>query len=306
MKLNVVAIRIWLITFGITILSFVITTVFYGVFYSQEIKNNYMNEYEQIITNVEQLAIADPHFLLDNIQSISNFHSQVDFALLIDDTYTPNDEEWVLPFEEREQQLIADEAGIMDNIESSETVQIRSDRNDNYDPNIPYVFHIQPTVIDGEEALLYSLADLSFLVTLENRMQYLLTGLIIAHVLIAVYYYIYLKRNISEPINAMTNIAFDFARDDFSHQLPISGRDDLSELAMAMNKMGHSLETNRTVVKQEKELLAHILENIETGILYYDSDKTLLLSNPVGEIFLTQYQVEKANFSSHDRVCGCR
>ncbi|MCD8506640.1 MAG: hypothetical protein LRY37_06525 [Alkalibacterium thalassium] len=91
----------------------------------------------------------------------------------------------------------------------------------------------------------------------------------------------------------MTNIAFDFARDDFSHQLPISGRDDLSELAMAMNKMGHSLETNRTVVKQEKELLAHILENIETGILYYDSELTLLLSNPVGDLFLTQLSNRK-------------
>ena len=95
----------------------------------------------------------------------------------------------------------------------------------------------------------------------------------------------------------MTNIAFDYARDDFSHQLPISGRDDLSELAMAMNKMGHSLETNRMVVKQEKELLSHILDNVETGILYYDSDKTLLLSNPTGEIFLTHYQIEEASQS---------
>ncbi|MFO8069800.1 MAG: ATP-binding protein [Alkalibacterium sp.] len=301
MKLNVVAIKIWLITFGITLLSFVITTIFYGVFYSQQIKDNYMNEYEQVIINVERLALADPHFLLENIEAINDFHMHIDFALLLDDTYTPNDEEWLLPFAEEKKESMENKPGIMDNIDSSEPVQIRSDLVEEYKTNIPHVFHIQPTEIDGEDALFYSYGDLSFLVDIERRMTFLLTGLIIAHMLAALYYYMYLKRNVSEPINAMTNIAFDFARDDFSHQLPISGRDDLSELAMAMNKMGHSLETNRTVVKQEKELLSHILENIETGILYYDIDKTLLLSNPVGDLFVTQYQVEESNFSGHDK-----
>jgi len=300
MKINVVATRIWLITFGITLLSFVITTVIYGVFYSQEIKKDYMDEYEQIIINVERLAAADPHFLLENIEQINDFHSDINFALLMDDTYTPNDEEWVLPFGEEEQALMQNKPGIMENIDADEAFQIRSDQHEEYKKNIPHIFHILPIEIDGEDALFYSWADLSFLTALERRLSYLLTGLILAHVLVAIYYYIYLKRNVSEPINAMTNIAFDFARDDFSHQLPISGRDDLSELAMAMNKMGHSLETNRTVVKQEKELLSHILENIETGILYYDSDKTLLLSNPVGDVFLTQYQIEETNFSSQE------
>ena len=300
MKINAVAIRIWLITFGITLLSFVVTTVIYGVFYSQEIKKDYMDEYEQIIINVERLAAADPHFLLENIEQINDFHSDINFALLMDDTYTPNDEEWVLPFGEEEQALMQNKPGIMENIDADEAFQIRSDQHEEYKKNIPHIFHILPIEIDGEDALFYSWADLSFLTALERRLSYLLTGLILAHVLVAIYYYIYLKRNVSEPINAMTNIAFDFARDDFSHQLPISGRDDLSELAMAMNKMGHSLETNRTVVKQEKELLSHILENIETGILYYDSDKTLLLSNPVGDVFLTQYQIEETNFSSQE------
>lgn len=300
MKINVVATRIWLITFGITLLSFVITTVIYGVFYSQEIKKDYMDEYEQIIINVERLAAADPHFLLENIEPITDFHSDINFALLLDDAYTPNEDEWVLPFGEEEQAIMQNKPGIMENIDADETFQIRSDQHEEYKKNIPHIFHILPIEINGEDALFYSLADLSFLTALERRLSYLLTGLILAHVLVAIYYYIYLKRNVSEPINAMTNIAFDFARDDFSHQLPISGRDDLSELAMAMNKMGHSLETNRTVVKQEKELLSHILENIETGILYYDSDKTLLLSNPVGDVFLTQYQIEETNFSSQE------
>ena len=63
MRLNAIAIRIWLITFVITLFSFIITTVFYGVFLSEEVKNNYMNDFEEIILNVERLVVADPHFL---------------------------------------------------------------------------------------------------------------------------------------------------------------------------------------------------------------------------------------------------
>lgn len=300
MKINVVAIRIWLITFGITLFSFIATTVFYGVFYSQQIKENFMNDFEEIIINVERLAIADPHFLIDNIESINNLHSSIHFALASETFDSPAGEAWVYSFPADVLDTMENKPDIIQNFQPQEEhVNIRSDQDNEVSYNIPFVFHIQPTSTEEEELILYSYADLSFLISIERRMTWVITGLTILQLLIAAYYYMYLKKNVSEPINAMTNIAFDFARDDFSHQLPISGRDDLSELAMAMNKMGHSLETNRTVVKQEKELLAHILENIETGILYYDSVLTLLLSNPVGDLFLTQYQIEKSAFS-HD------
>lgn len=300
MKLSAIAIRIWLITFVITLFSFIMTTVFYGVFLSEEVKNNYMNDFEEIIINVERLVVADPHFLLENMDTINSLHSSVNFALLSDDSFSTDDEDWYLPFSKEVQKTIENKPGVLQNIERNDRVQIRSDQHREYARNIPHVFHILPLTIDGNELLFYSFADLSFLVNIQSRMTYILTGFIIAEVLVALFYYIYLKKTLSEPINAMTNIAFDFARDDFSHQLPVSGRDDLAELAMAMNKMGHSLETNRTVVKQEKELLSHIMHNIETGILYYDTDKTLLLSNPVGDIFLTTYQVERAHFSHHE------
>ncbi|MCC5894946.1 MAG: GHKL domain-containing protein [Alkalibacterium sp.] len=298
MKINVVAIRIWLITFGITLFSFIATTLFYGVFYSQQIKENFMNDFEEIIINVERLAIADPHFLIENIEPINNLHTSIHFAVLTDrDDYASTDT-WLYPFSEDVFDVMQNKPAIVENFEPRTTpFHLRSDEDDTLRYNIPFVFRVQPSENEEGDLLLYSYADLSFLIAIERRMAYVITALTVLHLLIAVYYYLYLKKNISEPINAMTNIAFDFARDDFSHQLPISGRDDLSELAMAMNKMGHSLETNRTVVKQEKELLSHIMDNIESGILYYDSDLTLLLSNPVGDLFLTQYQIERANFS---------
>jgi len=299
MKLNAIAIRIWVITFVLTLFSFLFTSVFYGLFFAEQVKENYMDDFEEIILNVERLVVADPHFLLENLSLINSIHSKVDFGVLLNDEFDPNHDEWLLSFSDEVRATIQNKPGVLENIQRNKRTRIRSDRHREYRKNIPHVFHVQPLTIDDEPALFYSYADLSFLVTLERRMTSVLIGIIIAEVFVALFYYIYLKKTISEPINAMTNIAFDFARDDFSQQLPVSGRDDLAELAMAMNKMGHSLETNRTVVRQEKELLSHIMNNIETGILYYDSDRTLLLSNPVGDLFLTKYQVDKTTHSNH-------
>jgi len=299
MKLNAIAIRIWVITFVLTLFSFLFTSVFYGLFFAEQVKENYMDDFEEIILNVERLVVADPHFLLENLSLINSIHSKVDFGVLLNDEFDPNHDEWLLSFSDEVRATIQNKPGVLENIQRNKRTRIRSDRHREYRKNIPHVFHVQPLTIDDEPALFYSYADLSFLVTLERRMTSVLIGIIIAEVFVALFYYIYLKKTISEPINAMTNIAFDFARDDFSQQLPVSGRDDLAELAMAMNKMGHSLETNRTVVRQEKELLSHIMNNIETGILYYDSDRTLLLTNPVGDLFLTKYQVDKTTHSNH-------
>lgn len=259
-----------------------------------------MDDFEELIVNVEYLANRDPHFLLNNLDEVNDLHSKVNFAFLFNDEYTEEDDLWLLRFPDRVYETIQNKPGVLENLGASEDIHIRADSTSGYEDNIPYVFHVNHLEVDGEGAIMYSYADLSFLVEIENTMAAVLTGLIALYALLAFAYYFYLKRNVSEPINAMTNIAFDYSRDDFSRQLPVSGRDDLSELAMAMNKMGHSLETNRRAVRQEKELLSHIMNHIDTGILYYDPEKSLLLSNPAGDLFLNQYYVEQENFSDQE------
>ena len=161
MRLNAIAIRIWLITFVITIFSFIITTVFYGVFLSGEVKNNYMNDFEEIILNVERLVVADPHFLLENMDTINDLHSSVNFALLMDDTFEEEGDNWYLPFSDEVKEIIQAKPGVLENIDRDERVQIRSDQHREYRRNIPHVFHILPVTIEGQDVLFYSFADLS-------------------------------------------------------------------------------------------------------------------------------------------------
>ncbi|WP_208558760.1 HAMP domain-containing sensor histidine kinase [Marinilactibacillus kalidii] len=300
MKLNIVAIRIWLITSGLILFSLIATSLFYAHFYSEQIKQNYLNDYESFMQNVEELSNSDPDYIIEYLQEANVIHSKLNFAMRSDSQDVHNEAEWNLQFSDDVYQRVISNPKLVADIEANQEIHVRSDSNPEYKSKIPYIFHIKHIEYQNEQLTFYAYADLSFVAAIERTVAIALVILILFSIFLSYLYYLYLRRNISEPINAMTNIAFDYARDDFSHQLPVSGRDDLSELAMAMNKMGHSLETNRTVVRQEKELLSHIMTSIDTGILYYDSDQTLILSNPAGELFLTQYQVEKGNFSSKD------
>src|SRR5699024_4745546 len=126
--------------------------------------------------------------------------------------------------------------------------------------------------------------------TLEGKMIPVFTWLVLIYTFLAFIYYHYLKRNLSEPITSMTSIAFEYAQNDFANRLEVKGNDDLSRLATAMNKMGYSLETKGTAVRQEKDLLSKVLSIINTGVLFFDSDHTLLLSNPAGEVVYNKYQ----------------
>lgn len=300
MKLNIVAIRIWLTTSGLILLSLVATSLFYNHFYSEQIKENYLNDYESFILNVGELSESDPTFIFNYLKEANVIHSKINFALRTEDQYLDDQGEWDLQFSENVYQKIMDNPDLRADLQASEEIHIRSDLAPDYESKTPYIFHIDHINFSGENYAVYAYVDLSLISRIERMVSIAIVVLILFNIFLSYIYYLYLRRNVSEPINAMTNIAFDYARDDFSHQLPVSGRDDLSELAMAMNKMGHSLETNRTVVRQEKELLSHIMTSIDTGILYYDSDQTLILSNPAGDLFLTQYQVERGNFSTKE------
>lgn len=259
-----------------------------------------MDDFEESMMNVEDLINRDPQLLSENLDSMNDFYSRVHFALLDVEAAADGEENWLAEFPSEIVENMEAKQRVRENLDSSEDVQIRSDQHQEYNDSTPYVFHLSHIDAAGEQMVLYSYADLAFLVAIEHTMLIVLVVLVAVNILLALVYYFYMKKHVSQPINAMINVAFDYSRGDFSHQLPVSGRDDLSELAMAMNKMGHSLEINRRAVRQEKELLSHIMNNINTGVLYYGPDKALLLSNPAGNSFLKEYYSEEGKFSDQE------
>ncbi|WP_277630171.1 HAMP domain-containing sensor histidine kinase [Atopococcus tabaci] len=296
MNVNIVAVRLWIYTIGFILFSFLATSLFYGLFYSEQVEDMYLKDFNQIIENVETLSWRDPHFLINSIEDYGLIESKIYYDVRSEEE---NSVEYGELFEELPSEfrteLFQNESAV-EIIESNERGMIHSTLQVENQGRVPFVFRVFPFEVNGTEYTLYSYADVAFLNEIEKRTNTILGWLIVVYLFLSVLYFFYLKKTISDPLHEMTETAFLYAKNDFRKEVPIHGRDDLAQLAMAMNKMGNALETSATAISQERNLLANIMNSIDTGVLYYDKDGTLLQSNPAGELFLQQYRLYKEKY----------
>ncbi|MCL6587754.1 MAG: cell wall metabolism sensor histidine kinase WalK, partial [Anoxybacillus sp.] len=69
------------------------------------------------------------------------------------------------------------------------------------------------------------------------------------------------------------------------------------ELAMAFNQMGRRLQFNMNALNQEKEQLASILSSMADGVITFNRDGEILITNPPAERFLQSWYFEQGNES---------
>ena len=150
----------------------------------------------------------------------------------------------------------------------------------------PFIMKIKHFNLNNQEGQLYIYGDLSFLNETHNRMAMWSIANLILYIIIGILLFYYFQRRLGHPLTQLRDIAYDYAKNDFSKQTQSNYKDELAQLALAMNKMGKSLEVTGAATRQEKELLENIVTSISTGVLYYNQDKTLLMSNPLGDEYL--------------------
>lgn len=288
-KLNSITIRTWGITMFIIGFCFITTNEIYGRIYQNNIEKNYLTDYEQSIESIEGYLEKEPHFLIENLDKLKAHDTHLFMEVYLDgqlvtDSYTGTDPS--VPTTKKK--LLANE-DVTQAVNMGRDTQIISKTKIGSNQNTLFMFRIKNFTLDGKKGALYSFVDLASLNETEKKMnQWTLINFIFYGILSVLFFY-YLQKRLGKPLNTLRDIAFEYAKNDFSQEAPINFKDELSQLALAMNKMRKSLETTGTATRQEKELLENIVSSISTGILYYNQDKTLLMSNPLGENFLRNW-----------------
>ena len=85
----------------------------------------------------------------------------------------------------------------------------------------------------------------------------------------------------------MKEAAFEVASGKFETKVPILTNDEIGELATAFNQMGKRLKINMNALSQEKEQLSSILSSMADGVITFNRDGTILITNPPADRFLT-------------------
>jgi nitrogen fixation/metabolism regulation signal transduction histidine kinase len=104
--------------------------------------------------------------------------------------------------------------------------------------------------------------------------------------LVAIALSVVLANRLSEPLANLAQATQAVARGDFSRQAPVTSRDELGVLIESFNSMTRQLddarrvvEANRTALESAKARLENILANLSAGVLVFDRDLSLSISN---------------------------
>ncbi len=103
---------------------------------------------------------------------------------------------------------------------------------------------------------------------------------------------LFFARQVTRPLALMQRGATRMARGDF---LPIQGvtsKDEIGELAEALNFMGASLKNYMEWLSQEKNLLQGIVESISDAVIMLSSDGSILYSNDSAKALWQENEIE--------------
>ncbi|WP_462412074.1 ATP-binding protein [Neobacillus sp. Marseille-QA0830] len=112
----------------------------------------------------------------------------------------------------------------------------------------------------------------------------------------------FLSTRITAPLRKMREAAFEVARGKFDTKVPILTHDEIGELATAFNQMGRQLKFNMNALNQEKEQLASILSSMADGVITFNRDGTILITNPPADRFLQYWYYETGENRSNEAI----
>ena len=104
--------------------------------------------------------------------------------------------------------------------------------------------------------------------------------------LVAIALSVVLANRLTDPLANLAEATQAVARGDFSRQAPVTSRDELGVLIESFNSMTRQLddarrvvEANRAALESAKARLENILANLSAGVLVFDRDFGLSISN---------------------------
>lgn len=293
-KLNSLVTRTWVVTMLAIGICFFTTNQVYEKLYTNNIEESYINDFEHSINSITNLLEEDPNFLVENIDKIRSYEDHLSLVITQNDEPISYSSNVKIDDQSNDFAKIKANGEVKNELENGKNTLVKDEIKLDDKPSTPYIFKIQNFTFNGQESKLYIYGDLSFLSSTHNMMRVWSAINVIFYIVIGILLFYYFQRRFGRPLTQLRDIAYDYAKNDFTQQAQSTYKDELAQLALAMNKMGKSLEVTGAATRQEKELLENIVTSISTGVLYYNQDKTLLMSNPLGDEFLQHlYQTDQ-------------
>lgn len=121
--------------------------------------------------------------------------------------------------------------------------------------------------------------------SLNNMWLALIFGLILLFALAALVSY-RVALSVTRPLERMTSAAKRMANMDYAIRVPEGGKDEVGELARALNAMAGSLQEQLDEIRQNGTRLQSVLDNMISGVVMIAHDGRITLYNRQAELLL--------------------
>ncbi|MFC5405438.1 two-component system histidine kinase PnpS [Cohnella soli] len=121
--------------------------------------------------------------------------------------------------------------------------------------------------------------------SLDNMWLALIFGLLLLFAVAVVVSY-RVALSVTRPLERMTTAAKRMANMDYAIRVPESGRDEMSELARALNAMAGSLQGQLDEIRQNGTRLQDVLDNMISGVVMIAHDGRITLFSKQAEFLL--------------------
>ncbi|AZU63191.1 ATP-binding protein [Neobacillus mesonae] len=170
------------------------------------------------------------------------------------------------------------------------------------DENANYSIIGVPLHLSGDHGAVFIYQSLEVMKdTSRSTTKFILLVAGVAIVLTTIFAF-FLSTRITAPLRKMREAAFEVARGKFDTKVPILTHDEIGELATAFNQMGRQLKFNMNALNQEKEQLSSILSSMADGVITFNRDGTILITNPPGDRFLQYWYYEKGGSTGSEAI----
>lgn len=142
---------------------------------------------------------------------------------------------------------------------------------------------IQDTQIVGAVRSAMSMKDITD--TIHNMWYSLLTGLLVTLVVGSIVVS-RISFSIIRPIEEITRVARNITQRQYESRVRIKAKDEIGQLAGAINFMASSLEQQMYEISENQQRLSGVLTNMTSGVIFISEQRRIMLVNPAVERLL--------------------
>ncbi|EMT53107.1 two-component sensor histidine kinase [Brevibacillus borstelensis AK1] len=121
--------------------------------------------------------------------------------------------------------------------------------------------------------------------TVHNLWYSLVTGLLVTLVLGSIVVS-RISYNITRPIEEITRVARNITQREYESRVRIKAKDEIGQLATAINFMASSLEQQMYEISENQQRLSGVLTNMTSGVIFISEQRRIMLVNPAVERLL--------------------